>query len=230
MLSFSHYVRRSFSGAATVALAASLSGSTLAQQTPAAPAAKLPNTCMAFEGDTARREQKYDKPLGMLVEQLKTWSGWPDLRAQMKAANLPLDGLCASTQAPGPLVPMPQTRGFAINIIDPDTRQAVDPEKFVTMIEEEKFRIAAGLVAMVGSLSLHTPANPLITTDQDLHTVIILKTALMANTLADSIMLAAEAAAEHKRTVDLDRLYAAMPEECRHPRSRSSAGRLAQYK
>ena len=214
MLSFYQHARCSFSGAAaTVALTAAFSGSAPAQTAPIIPAAKLPNACMAFEGNTARREQKYDKPFGMLVEQLKSWSGWPALRAQMKAANAPFDGLCASTQAPGAVVPMPQFRSFAVNITDPATRQAVDPAKFVNMIEADTFRMAAGLVSLAGTLSLNTADNPLITTDQDLHTMIILRTALTANGLADSIMLAAEAAAENNRTADLNTLYAKMPQQ-----------------
>ncbi len=212
MSAFSTYARRSFSGtAAAITLAAAMSGTAAAQTSVPAPAAKLPNSCVAFDGDTSRRTQKYDEPLGMIVEQLKSWSGWPALRAQMKAAKIPLDGLCASTQAPAMIIPMTSYHAFALNVIDAETRQPIDPKKFVSLITEEKHRVTGSIVSHVSTLLVNPDTDPLFTPDQDLHTGIILRTALASNVLASGIMVAAEAAAEDKRTADLDSYYKSMP-------------------
>jgi len=212
MSALSAYARRSFSGpAAALALAVTMTGSAPAQTSVAAPAAKLPEACVAFEGDTSRRAQKYDEPLGMIVDQLKTWSGWPALRAQMKAANLPFDGLCPSARTPGRIVPMPQARGFALNIVDPETRQAVTPEKFVAMIKDEEYQITADIVTLAGTMIYHTEANPLFANDQDLETVIVLKTALSAAMMSDMIVMAVEAATKLDRKAALNKFYENMP-------------------
>ncbi len=213
MPTFSQYLRRSFAGAAaTVALAAGMSTAADAPQTPQF-GATLHKSCMPFEDAAAgRTPQKYDEPLGLMIKSLKSYSGWDEIRTRMKNEELHFDGLCTSTQTPPPITPLPAMRGIAVNVLDPQTGTAIDPEKFTGYLNNGDLDYITEATLNFANTSPYVfGREPLFAQDQDFQTVLLLETVLKANATADSIIMAAENAVENNRNAMLEEFYADMP-------------------
>lgn len=214
MPTFSQYIRRSFAGAAaTVALAAGMTASAADAPQTLQYGATMHKSCVPFEKAAAgRAPQKYDEPLGLLIKDLQSYSGWNEIRTRMKEAGIQIDGLCPSTQTPPPITPLPAMRGIAVNIMDPETEAPIDPQKFMDFIKEGALDSVTSAVLNFSNTAPYVYGNnPLFARDQDFQTVLLLETVFKASTTADSIMMAAESAVENDHPDALEKIYATMP-------------------
>ena len=212
MSAFTRTIRSSFSGAAaSVALAIGVAASAPAQAQFRSQVPQFPDSCVSFDGDQTRRQQRYDEALSMLVKNLKAYSGWEDIRKQMKATNTELEGLCPSMTVPSAVTDVPQAKAFAVNVKDPSTGQAIDPKKFKSMIEEGNYSITGPILTIISTYTMNPESNPLIADDHDLNTRVLLMTALQSNAAAEFILAGAEAGGKDERFGDLNFAYTIFP-------------------
>lgn len=216
-MSLSPAFRRALAGVA--ASIAFVTGAPVAQaQAPAAQnpqramfAATLNEVCIPFS-NTARRQHRYDEPLGLLADRIKSFSGWAEIEAGMKASGQAFEGLCPSTSSPPPVAPMPAIRGFAINILDPETGRGVDPALLTQAIKGGHLDIIADRTILIGStLATESVSEPLAEPDRDFDTLALLTTVKMAHAQATVITLAVERAVKDGKGEELKKLYEGSP-------------------
>ncbi len=216
-MSLSPVFRRALAGAA--ASVAFVTGAPVAQaQAPTAQnaqramfAATLNEVCIPFS-NTQRREKRYDEPLGLLADKIKSFSGWAEIEAGMKASGQAFEGLCPSTTAPAAVVPTPGIRGFAVNVLDPNTGRGIDPDIFTESVKGGYLDEIADRVIVIGSaLSTENVNDPLVESDRDFDTLILLNTVKIAQNQATVISLAIEKAVKDDNGHELKRLYEGSP-------------------
>lgn len=216
-MSLSPAFRRALAGAA--ASMAFVTGAPVAQaQAPTAQsaqrvmfAATLNEVCIPFS-NTQRRQHRYDEALGLLADKIKSFSGWAEIEAGMKASGQSFEGLCPSTTSPPPVAPVPGIRGFAVSVLDPDTGRGIDPAILIAGVKGGHLDIIVDRTIMIGSaLSTENVNAPLLEPDRDLDTLILLNTVRMAQAQATVISLAVEKAVKNDNGEDLKKLYEGSP-------------------
>ncbi len=216
-MSLSPVFRRALAGAA--ASIAFVTGAPVSQaQAPTAQnaqramfAATLHEVCIPFS-NTKRREKRYDEPLGLLADKIKNFSGWAEIEAGMKASGQAFEGLCPSTTAPSAVVPTPAIRGFAVNVLDPDTGRGVDPAYFSEGVKGGHLdEIADRVIIISSALSTENVNDPLVESDRDFDTLILLNTVKIAQNQATVISLAIEKAVKDDKGEELKRVYEGSP-------------------
>ncbi len=220
-MSLSPAFRRALAGAA--ASIAFVTGAPVSQAQTATPApaaqnaqramfaATLNEVCIPFS-NTSRREKRYDEPLGLLADKIKSFSGWAEIEAGMKASGQAFEGLCPSTTSPPPVSPLPGARGFAVNVLDPNTGRGVDPAIFTEGVKGGHLNEIVDRVIILGSaLSTENVNDPLVESDRDFDTLILLNTVKLAQNQATVISLAVEKAVKDDDGAEMKRLYEGSP-------------------
>ena len=216
-MSLSPVFRRALAGAA--ASVAFVTGAPVAQaQAPTAQnaqramfAATLNDVCIPFS-NTQRRTKRYDEPLGLLADKIKSFSGWAEIEAGMKASGQAFEGLCPSTSVQVAVAPVPGIRGFAVNVLDPSTGRGVDPAIFTESVKGGYLDEIADRVIVIGNaLSTENVNDPLVESDRDFDTLILLNTVKIAQNQATVISLAVEKAVKDDSGDELKKLYEGSP-------------------
>ena len=209
---FALKIRPSFSGAAaSLALAVGMAATVPAHAQFKSQVPEFPESCVPFDGDQSRRKYQYDETLSMLIKNLKAYSGWENIRNQMKATNTQLEGLCPSLTVPAPVADIPHAKAFAINVKNPRTDKPIDPKQFKSMIEEGDYTVTGALLTMISAHTMNPKSNPLIAEDHDLNASVVLLTALQSNAASEFILAAAEAGSKESRLGDLNFAYSIFP-------------------
>lgn len=218
-MSLSPSFRRALAGVATSFAVIAGTASTQAQIKPTGTqesphamfAATINEVCIPFS-NTKRREKRYDEPLGLLADKIKSFSGWAEIEAGMKASGQAFEGLCPSTTSPPPVAPMPAIRGFAINLRDPQTGRGVDPGLLTQAVKDGHLdMLVYKTVLLANNLSTDVLNDPLIEPGNDLDTLILLNTVKIAQDQATTISLAVEQAVKEDKGEILKKLYESSP-------------------
>ena len=174
-------------------------------------AATLNEVCIPFN-NTQRRQHRYDEPLGLLADKIKSFSGWADIEAGLKASGQAFEGLCPGTTSQPPIMPTPGIRGFAVNVLDPETGRAVDPAKFIRGVKEGHLDLIADTTILLSSaLATEGVNSPLVESDRDFDTMILLNTIKMASSQATVITLAIEKSVKDGNSNTLKKMYEGSP-------------------
>jgi hypothetical protein len=169
--------------------------------------------CVSFN-NTQRRTLPYDEALSTLADKVKSYSGWPELAAGMKANNYHFEGVCPGRNMPSPIMPIPAMRGFVIQLHNTGASEMLPPDQATAGMESPLGDAITEKIILNSAIFSVANASEIVESSmRDTETVALMNTLALAYVQASTITLAVENAVKNDFSAPLEKFYEGMPQQ-----------------
>ncbi|QQG36991.1 MAG: hypothetical protein HYS17_04275 [Micavibrio aeruginosavorus] len=175
----------------------------------------LPEHCSPLDDASPIIRSEFDGVVRQTLKDLKAYSRFPTLLEDARKAGIKVEAICPDFRDPskGMATYNEEYKAIMINVADPTSEApaAMHPEKIKFMTEQGYLSYTGEIISDLAMMTAANPQNPLFKPGHDFDTAMLLTTAMIANSMAEKLLFAAEAAAEDGRSNDINNLYRKFP-------------------